>query len=458
MSIEEPSQLDTDPANHSDHKSQEEDTPDLQFNFNVDRDTLSADQVLQLQGLLHDNHEIVAANKSDLGRTTLAQHVIDTGDAKSTAQRFYRQSPAKRSIIEEQIQTLVRQGLLEPSTARWTSPVILVKKKDGSWRLCGDFRKLNSGTKPQAFPLPRLEDVWDILGDKHASIYSVCDISAAYWQIPMHPDNKEKTSIVTPSGQWQWTVLPYGLRNSAATFMSVMHAALQPLINHCILIYVDDVIIFSRNFEEHMDHLNLVFKHLKAAGLRLKPNKCHFAKAEVQYLGHMLSVSGVKPNPAKTEIVEHFPVPRNPREVRSFLGLTNYYRRFVKGYSMIAAPLSKLLSKDVEFSWFEDCEKAFTVLKQKLISAPILGFPDMDKPFVLTTDASGTGLGFILSQKDDENHERVIMYGGRALHKSEKNYTVTEIEALAVVYPVHECRVYLADREFTIITDHQCLQ
>ena len=458
MSIEEPSQFDTDPANHSDHKSQEEDTPDLQFNFNVGTDTLSADQVLQLQGLLHDNHEVFAANKSDLGRTTLAQHVIDTGDAKPTAQRFYRQSPTKHSIIEEQIQTLVRQGLLEPSTARWTSPVVLVKKKDGSWRLCGDFRKLNSVTKPQAFPLPRLEDVWDMLGDKHASIYSVCDISATYWQIPMHPDSMEQTSIVTPSGQWQWTVLPYGLRNSAATFMSVMHAALQPLINDCILIYVDDVIIFSRNFEEHMDHLNLVFKHLKAAGLRLKPNKCHFAKAEVQYLGHRLSVSGVKPNPAKTEIVEHFPVPRNQREVRSFLGLTNYYRRFVKGYSMIAAPLNKLLSKAVEFSWSEDCEKAFTVLKQKLISAPILGFPDMDKPFVLTTDASGTGLGFILSQKDDENHERVIMFGGRALHKSEKNYTVTEIEALAVVYAVDECRVYLADREFTIITDHQCLQ
>ena len=456
MSVDDPPRLER--TTTPDNKAQQMPSSNDQPAFNIGTDTLSTEQVNELKKLLHHHQGIFTVDKSDLGRTTLEEHVIDTGGAQPTAQRFYRQSPQKRAIVHEQIQALVQQGLLEPSTSRWTSPVVLVKKKDGAWRFCGDYRKLNSVTKPQSFPLPRLEDVWDMLGDKGASIFSVCDVSAAYWQIPMHPDSKEKTAIVTPSGQWQWNVLPYGLRNSAATFMSVMHKALQPLINDCIIIYVDDVIIFSENFEEHTKHLAQVFKHLEAAGLRLKPSKCHFAKTEVQYLGHVLSASGVKPNPAKTDVVEHFPVPQTQKEVRSFLGLTNYYRRFVKGYSMIAAPMTKLLSKDVEFSWSEECEKAFNLLKQRLITAPILGFPDMCKSFVLTTDASGTGLGFILSQKGDDSREIVIMYGGRSLHKAEKNYTVTEIEALAVVYAVQECRVYLADKEFLIVTDHQCLQ
>ena len=244
----------------------------------------------------------------------------------------------KRDKIDRQVEELLQLGLVRPSSSEWTSPVVLVKKADGSWRMCCDYRKLNAVTKPQSYPLPRLEDVWDAIGEHDTHILSVIDMSNGFWQLAMHPNSIEKTSFVTPNGQFEWTCLPYGLSNSPVTFMCTVHQALRGLVFKCCVIYVDDVICYSSNMAEHLTHLQLIFDRLNKAGLKLTPQKCQFAAREVKYLGHILSPQGVKPNPEKTAIVDTFPAPRNVKEVRSFLGLTNYYRRFILDYAKLAAP------------------------------------------------------------------------------------------------------------------------
>ena len=227
-------------------------------------------------------------------------------------------------------------GLVEPSTSEWRSPVVLVKKADGGWRLCCDYRKLNAVTRPQSFPLPRLEDVWDAIGEKKATIFSTLDFSNSFHQLGMDPQSAHKTAFVTQNGQFQWNVLPYGLVNSPVTFTRAMHEILQEHLFKTCIIYVDDIIVYSRNMKEHVEHLKEIFKCIAKAGLRLKPSKCRFAAKEVKYLGHILSGDGVRPNPEKTAIVDNFPVPKNEKQVRSFLGLTNYYKRFIRDYSKVA--------------------------------------------------------------------------------------------------------------------------
>ena len=226
-------------------------------------------------------------------------------------------------------------------------------------------------------------------------------MSNGFWQLAMHPNSIEKTSFVTPNGQFEWTCLPYGLSNSPVTFMRTVHQALRGLVFKCCVIYVDDVICYSSNMDEHLTHLQLIFDRLNKAGLKLNLRKCQFAAREVKYLGHILSPQGVKPNPEKTAIVDTFPAPRNVKEVRSFLGLTNYYRRFILDYAKLAAPMYGLLRKDIKFEWTAECQTAFDTLKNKLVNPPIIGYPNMKGHFYLTTDACKTGIGYVLTQKSE---------------------------------------------------------
>ena len=430
---------------------------DSDMKFPINNSNISDNDKKTLTDFLHDNRQMFAQSKSELGRTSLVQHEIDTGEAKPVSKRFYRTSPMKRNEIDRQVEELLQLGLVRPSSSEWSSPVVLVAKSDGSWRLCCDYRQLNAVTRPHSYPLPRLEDVWDAIGECGARVLSTLDMSNGFWQFAMDPDSIHKTAFVTPNGQFEWNVLPYGLRNSPVTFMRTVHQALHGLIFKCCLIYVDDIICYSANMTDHLKHLKLIFERLKEAGLKLNPRKCHFAASEVKYLGHLLSTQGIKPNPDKTAIVDSFPVPKNIKEVRSFLGLTNYYRRFVKNYANIAAPLYQLLHQDVPFKWTDECHSAFKDLKSRLVSQPIIGYADMGKDFYLTTDASITGIGYVLSQRDANNKEVVIAYGGRALHGSEIRYSTSEHEMLALKEGTKTYAPYLEDKPFTIFTDHQPL-
>ena len=296
------------------------------------------------------------------------------------------------------------------------------------------------------------------ISDNKATVYSVLDLSNGFHQLRMDPDSVHKTAFVTQNGQFQWRVLPYGLTNSPVTFMRTMHDVLRPYLFKSCIVYVDDIIVFSRDMKEHLRHLRQVFQCLNKAGLKLKPSKCRFAAVEVKYLGHILSREGIRPNPEKTAIIDSFPTPTDVKQVRSFLGLANYYKRFVKDFSVIAAPLFKLLRKDVSFVWDEACVQAFNIIRNKLVQEPILKFPDMSRPFLLTTDASNTGIGYVLSQKDDTGREHAVAYGGRALRGPETRYSTTEQEYLAIKEGIQAYHPYLADKPFTVYTDHKPLK
>lgn len=273
----------------------------------------------------------------------------------------------------------------------------------------------------------------------------------------MDEGSKEKTAFITHNGLYEFNVLPFGLRNSPATFQRLMTHALRGLEWDICLVYIDDLIIFSRTFEDHLHHLEQVFKRLREAGVRLKPSKCYFVQTKVDYLGHSVSGEGLSPNPNKIKAVQEFPLPTNATGVKAFLGLCNYYRRFIQGFAQIASPLNKLTSKHNKFCWTNECQIAFDTLKHALLSAPILAYPDFTQPFHLYVDASQTGIGLTLGQVI-EGKERVIAYAGRDFNAAEKNYSATEHEALAVIDGIKRLQAYLYGRKFYIHTDHSALK
>ena len=303
-------------------------------------------------------------------------------------------------------------------------------------RFCVDYRKLNKVTKKDSFPLPLIADTLDSLSG--TSVYSTLDMKAGYWQIELDPSAREKSAFVTHNGLYEFLVMPFGLTNSGASFQRLMGHILRGLEYRFALIYIDDIIIFSRSVEEHLVHLEEVFRRLRQANVKLNPKKCSFVKQKVEYLGHVVTPEGVSPNPDKVRVVQEFPTPTNLKELRNLLGLANYYRRFVKGFSHIANPLNALSKKGVSFKWTEECAVAFDKLKRALVSAPILAYPNFKEPFLLFVDASSTGIGFTLAQVQNAK-EVVIAYKGRGLNQAERNYITTEREALALVEGIKKC-------------------
>lgn len=380
--------------------------------------------------------------------------MIDTGSAHPIRQRPYRVSPSERKIIAEQVEEMLAKKVIQESSSPWAAPVILVKKKDGSWRFCVDYRRLNSVTKKDVYPLPRIDDVIDCLHS--ASYFSSVDLRSGYWQIPMHSADKEKTAFTTPDGLFEFNVMPFGLCNAPATFERFMDTVLRGLKWEICLCYLDDVIIFGRTFEEHNRRLNVVLTCLEKAALTLNSKKCHFGDRETIVLGHLVDKHGVRPDPHKVTAVSSFPQPRSLRELRSFLGLCSYFRRFVPNFADVAQPFTQMLNKAVPYQWTKECESSFSQLKFLLTSGPILRHFDASAPTEVHSDASGIGIGAVLIQRHGAV-EHVIAYASRCLSKAERNYTVTEQECLAVVFAVHKFRPYIYGRRFAIVTDHHSL-
>ena len=389
-------------------------------------------------------------------RAKIGEHCINLKDEMPFKEAVRRVPLYKREILDNEIDKLKEQGLIEESKSPWSSPIVLVQKKDKSWRLCVDYRRLNSQTIKDAYPIPRISDDLDALSG--SKWFSSLDLNMAYHQIPMREADKEKTAFGTPrGGLYQYQVMPFGLCNAPATFQRVIEQALHGLQWHVTVLYLDDIIVYSRDFDQHLKNLNLVFDRLQDANLKLKAKKCSFFKREVAFLGHIVTEHGVMTDPGKTRAVDEWKTPENVSELRSFLGLVSYYRRFIKNFAHVAKCLHELTSKNVKWEWTTKCDEAFQSLKSELVNAPILGYPDVNGgSFILDTDASNDAIGAVLSQLQD-GQEKVIAYASRTLTSAEKNYCVTRKEMLALIFFVKHFKHYLLGREFLLRTDHASL-
>ncbi|KAI5743998.1 hypothetical protein M8J77_024652 [Diaphorina citri] len=405
--------------------------------------------------LISEFSDVFSLSDDDCGRTGLVKHRIDTGDSRPIRQPPRRLALAKQDEVQTMINNMKKQGVIEESTSPWSSPVVLVKKKDGNTRFCVDYRRLNDVTRKDSYPLPRIDDTLDTLSG--AKWFSTLDLKSGYWQVELHPEDKEKTAFSVGSGLWHFNVLPFGLCNAPATFERLMDCILRGLTWKTCLVYLDDIIVIGKTFQEQLDNLRAVFIRLRNAHLKLSPKKCNLFRTEVQYLGHVVSTEGVSTDPKKIEAVKSWPIPKDKHEVRSFLGLVSYYRRFIKGFADIARSLHRLTEKGKAFVWTEECNLSFETLKSELCKAPILRYPVAGKPFVLDTDASQFAIGAVLSQVTD-GIETPVAYFSKALSKPERNYCVTRKELLAVVSAAKHFHKYLYGQRFLLRTDHAALK
>ena len=405
----------------------------LQDLFEGSLDHLPEEERDQLIGMLMENHHAFCLEKGERGETDLVQCTIDTPDACPQKQPMRRVPFGVRHEMSQQLDQMLTMGVIQPSESPWASPVVLVRKKDGSLRFCIDYQKLNSVTKPDVFPMPRIDDMLDQLGK--SKYFSTLDLAAGYWQIRMEPSSQEKTAFIVPQGLYEFRVMPFGLMNAPATFQRMM-----------------------QKLEEHLRHLQLVINEIQAAGLKLKPTKCSFVREEVNYLGHVITSRGLSPNPARIAAIQHLPAPTDLKRLRQFLGLASYYRRFIPNFAKIAAPLHALTKKLAPFEWTGDCQEAFDQLRKRLMEAPVLAYPNFEADFVLETDASIEGVGGVLVQTQDDGKLHPVAYASRALSPAERNYSITELETLAVVWAVTHFRYYLYGHNVTIFTDHSAVK
>ncbi|GJU97264.1 putative nucleotidyltransferase, ribonuclease H [Tanacetum coccineum] len=363
----------------------------------------------------------------------------------------YRMAPIELKELKDQLQELLERGFIRPSVSPWGAPVLFVKKKDGSMRLCIDYRELNKITIRNRYPLPRIDDLFDQLqGAKH---FSKIDLRSGYHQLRVREQDISKTAFRTRYGHYEFLVMPFGLTNAPTVFMDLMNRIFHEFLDKFVIVFIDDILIFSKSKEEHEDHLRTVLQILRQEKLYAKFSKCEFWLSRVAFLGHIVSSEGITMDPAKVEAITKWPRPTSVTEVRSFLGLAGYYRRFVDGFSRLALPLTKLMRKGEKFVWNDEREKSFEELKQRLVSAPILTLPSGSGGFQIYSDASKKGLGCVLMQ-----HGKVIAYASRQLKPYEVNYPTHDLELAAVVFALKIWRHYLYGESCDIFTDHKSLK
>jgi hypothetical protein len=410
--------------------------------------------------IVKEHDDIFCLPGDPLPATDLITHKIETVDEIPVQIKQYRQPPGNRDEILNQSATMLDQNIIVSSTSPYNSPLHVVpKKKDASGkekkRVVADFRQLNLKTIQDNYPLPNIEDIFDQLGK--ARYFSAFDLYSGFHQIKLDPSTRHKTAFSTPRGHFEFVRMPFGLKNAPPTFQRMMDRALSGLIGNGVFVYLDDIIVYGKTLEEHNANLRKLFQRLREVGLKLQPDKCEYLAPELTYLGHVITPEGIKPNPFKIKAVASFPEPTCTKQIKQFLGLASYYRKFIKDFSKIARPLNQLLCKNKTFNFTAECRRAFETLRDKLCSAEVLMFPDFSKPFYLTTDASDFAIGAVLEQLDSNNQRRPIAYASRALNSAEQNYSTIEKELLSIVWHVKHFRPYLYGRKFIIRTDHQPL-
>ncbi|GJP40450.1 hypothetical protein CLOM_g132 [Closterium sp. NIES-68] len=384
------------------------------------------------------------------------QHeIVEEPGSKPTFRAPYRLSPTELTDMKKQIEYLLAKGLIRPSTSPYGAPVLFTPKPDGSLRMCIDYRALNKQTIKNKYPIPRIDDLLDQL--RGATVFSKLDLRSGYWQIRMADNSIHKTAFRTRYGSYEYLVMPFGLTNAPATFQAEMNHILRPLLDECVVVYLDDILIYSHDMKQHVEHLRRVFEILRRERFYVKLSKSEFALEKVQFLGHMVSAQGVHVDPKKIEAVRTWKTPENVKELQQFLGFANYYNRFVPQYAKLAAPLTNLLKKNTPYKWETKHQEAVEQLKQALTSAPVLILPDPERDYVIEADASDQAVGAVLMQ-DQGNGLQPIAYLSKKLHGAELNYPIHDKEALAIIIAFKAWRCYLEGRRTTVYTDHCSLK
>ena len=363
----------------------------------------------------------------------------------------YMMSPVELRELKAQLEELLSKGFIRSSLSPWGAPVLFVKKKYGSLRLCIDYRQLNRATIHNQYPLPRIDELFDQL--QGSRVYSKIYLRSGYHQLKVRENDVSKTAFRTRYGHYEFLVMPFKLTNAPAAFMDLMNRVFSPYLDKFVIVFIDDILVYSGSPEEHAEHLRTVLQILRERQLYAKFSKCQFWLDKVAFLGHFILSEGISVDPQKIEAIVNWKPPTNVFEVRNFLGLAGYYMKFVEGFSKIAAPLTKLTRKDVKYDWVDACQQSFEELKGRLTSAPVLALPNGRDGFVVYSDASRQGLGYVLMQND-----RVIAYASRELKKHEENYPTHDLELAAVVFARKIWRHYLYGVSCRIFTDHKSLQ
>lgn len=431
------------------------------------REIIDLIKLNHLKGIEHDSlyriclkYFDVFHNPSDkLGVTNLyKEKIVLHPNAQPVFRKQYRMAQSQKKIIDSEINKMIENDIIEPAKSPWSSPLLLVPKhsadgEEKKWRVVIDFRELNEKIVADRFPLTNMTDIIDSLGG--AAYFTHLDMSSGYYQVELEENSRPCTAFVTDKGQYQLKRLPMGLKISPSAFSRLMTIAVSGLTTEECFTYMDDLIVYGRNLEEHNKNLALVLERLREVNLKLNPSKCEFLKKSLLYLGHQIGVDGVRPDPEKVKAVKEWPVPKGVDEAKRFVAFMNYYRRFIKNFAELAVPLNRLTRKGVKFVWDEQCEKSFQTLKLHLTTPPLLQYPDFSENnvFILRTDASKQAIGAVLSNSDD----MPVSYASRPLNKAELNYPIIELELLAIVWAVQYFRPYLFGRKFTILTDHRPL-
>ena len=420
----------------------------------VENSILTKDQARKLQ---QTKTEFLAAEDDKIGSTTVLEHVIDTGNSLPVKQRHYPISPYQQEKVNTELDRMLKLGVIQESYSSWNSPLVVVPKSNSDKiRICLDSRKLNAVTVPDAYPLPFISSILSRLpGTKYIS---ALDLKDAFWQVPLSVESRPKTAFTVPlRGHFEFVRMPFGLRNAAQTMCRLMDKVLKHDLEPYVFVYLDDIVIVTPTFELHLEMLRTVAKRLKSGNLYINILKSSFCVESLKYLGYIIDHEGMRIDPDKVSCIVNYPVPKTIKEVRRFMGMTSYYRRFVNDFSAISTPITSLTSTKNKFVWTPEAHESFLKLKSALISSPVLICPDYKKPFTIHCDASNLAVGAVITQGDPPD-ERPIAYMSKKLNNAEINYTVTEKEFLAIVLALEHFRCYVEGTQFKVVSDHASLK
>ena len=431
----------------------------------------------KFEELCEEYGEAFSKSNEDIGRTKLIKMDIDMGDSPPVSSRPYTLPLKLYEWVQREIESLECAGVITQSMSKWASPIVIVPEKSAPGeplkrRLCVDFKKVKKlqqevitagKTKGQIsiHPLPKIDEMYAKLKD--AKVFSTIDIRSGYHHITLGKSSRAKTAFVTPFGKYEFLMVPFGLAQAPAYFQLLINKVLNGL--KFAMTYLDDIIIFSENELEHLEHLETVFSHLKEAGLKMKRSKCDFFKSEIHYLGHLISTEGISPLPNKLDCIQHMPAPRNMKEIKQFLGFTGYYRKFVPRFADISRPLTTLTKKDKKFEWTPACQKSFNLLKETLCGKPILKYADSSKPYILYTDASKFGWAGVLTQSHttvidgkSTTTDHPVTFVSSLFRGSQLNWAALMKEAFAIYMSVKKLSFYLTDAKILLRSDHKPLE
>ncbi|KAK9876430.1 hypothetical protein WA026_012743 [Henosepilachna vigintioctopunctata] len=429
-------------------------------NIPIDLSHLESKIRSQLTKILQQNEEVLQLPRQPLNFSSSIKHKIRTIDETPIHCKIYRYPEIHKKEIENQINEMLEKQIIRPSNSPWSFPIVIVPKKQDlsgktKWRIAIDYRKLNDKTIDDKYPLPHIDSILDKLGNK--KYFTILDLASGFHQIELDEESIEKTAFTVDNGHYEFLRMPFGLKTAPATFQRLMNNILKYYLGKICYVYMDDVVIFSDTAEQHLADIHNVLEAFKKDNLKIQLDKCHFFQTEIEFLVHIITPEGIKPNPKKLKAITNFPIPKTQREIKSFLGLVGYYRKFIPNFSKISKPLTVCLKKEAKIN-IDDPKyiEAFQICKRNLLNDPILKYPDFEKPFVLTTDASGYAIGSILSQGNPPN-DFPIAFASRTLNEAETRYSTIEKELLAIVWSCKYFRPYLFGRKFTIYTDHKPL-